>query len=94
VVWKKRLTDMFATTSPRRAGSGHESAGTSSRVRTARVTLVATRIERRLNLSMNGPVKGPTSEKGRRVTASTFVTCPGVLETETSKIRTAARAIW
>ncbi len=56
--------------------------------------LVPTRIERREKRSMNGPVKGPITEKGISVTARIFVIWAGVSARETSKINADARAIW
>ena len=92
VEWKKRFTEIVATARKRSHPSVQPRAGIINSVSPKRRTLVPTRIERRENRSMNGPVNGPTMEKGSRVTAKTFVTCEGVLAADTSKIRTEARA--
>jgi hypothetical protein len=64
VEWKNRLTDTMATASHSRAPSPHEVAGINRTIRAARTMPVPTRMERRENRSMNGPVSGPTREKG------------------------------
>jgi hypothetical protein len=65
-----------------------------ARVSTAIATFDPTSTDRRENRSMNGPVNGPTREKGIVVTARILVTWPGVCAASTEKIRNEASAIW